>query len=166
MNECIQKRHSPWPMRIAIVFLALLSCLVSTIFYYQFFEEPYLSYKNVPLPTRMDQVYPGEVIPMTVERCNTSGEMKVYKTTHTLHEVEKNLYYVLRDETVAVPDGCTTAISNINVVPKDIPAGRYIVFGTSEIHGKLRTHFVDWYSTAFFVIHPSGGRNGQGPNDG
>lgn len=154
MNECthVATKSNPWPRRVTIVFLGMLFLIVSTIFYFEFFEEPYLSYKNIPLPTRMNQVYPGEVIPMTVQRCNTSGEMKVYKTTHTLHEVDKNLYYVLRDETVAVPAGCTTAISNINVVPKDVPAGRYIVFGTSEIHGRVRPHFVDWYSTTFFVI--------------
>lgn len=133
-------------------------CLASLAFfaYFYAFETPYLTYENLPFPSQTI-AYPGEVVPLQVKRCNASDSIKNYNTTHGLerldgHNRPRGEYYTLPDVNVSIPPGCSVATSMANRLPDSIPPGRYKLYGTAEIRGLLRSHYVDWYSQPFEVI--------------
>jgi hypothetical protein len=138
------------------LFSTLVNCIcaviIATAAYFYLFERPFLTYQNLPFSLTRPVVSPGEVVPLLVNRCNTASTIKNYNTSHTLQEVHTRTYYVLSDQQVSLAPGCTVSTSMINVLPTAIPPGRYKLFGTAEVHGVLRTHYVDWYSEEFDVV--------------
>lgn len=124
---------------------------VAVLFYFWFLEEPWLSYKNIPFPPGISSVMAGDVIPLSVVRCNSSNKTHNYESSHALMNVVTHEPVILDDVKVLAPPGCTNAISLINRVPKDAPPGRYVAFGTAEVHGTLRDFHIEWRSEEFNV---------------
>lgn len=120
--------------------------------YFMFFDEPFLTYENLPFPAMKEQLAPGEMIPVKIRKCNNSHEMKVYVVTRVIHEIDTNLHYALPDHPAVIPPGCLTTITTVHAIPANMPNGRYRVFGTAEFRGRFRMHSVEWFSTPFLVM--------------
>lgn len=137
---------------IAISLVAGMFLTVSILFYFWFFESPFLTYKNIPFPPKILQVYPGEIVPFSVERCNSDAKPRNYQSTHSLLNIETHEPLLLPDVKVMIQPGCTTAESLLNRVPPETPPGKYVVFGTAEVHGTIRDFYIDWRTQEFTVL--------------
>jgi len=137
---------------IAISLVAGMFLTVAILFYFWFFEKPFLEFKNIPFPPKLAQVLPGEIVPLSIERCNNDKQPRNYLSTHSLLNVETGQPILLPDVKVMIEPGCTTATSLLNRVPPEAPPGKYLVFGTAEVHGTIRDFYIDWRSEEFLVI--------------
>src|SRR6266403_5467736 len=62
--------------------LAVLCVFILMLFIWsKYFEEPYLTFQNLPFPV-LAKAYPGRVVPLAIERCNLSHWKRTYVTTH------------------------------------------------------------------------------------
>lgn len=147
---CTQK-YSYWHMVFAVFCLFVMLCVVGVTYFFLFFDTPYLSYKNLPFPTVVSSITPGEGMVTKVLRCNNSDTTKAYFTTRSLENIDKRVYWILPSAQMAIDPGCVAA-TNSTALPLEVPPGTYRLFGTSEVRGILRTHYVDWYSQAFVVL--------------
>lgn len=138
--------------RFAIAFLMFVAFSFGALMYALFFEEPYLSYENLPFPPLTPIVIAGDVVPLQVQRCNRSDNPKTYEIEHSLKDVERNTTIVLPSLVVQIEPGCHKSVSLINLVPAETPSGRYRVVGLAKIQGFLRPHLVEWYSGEFVVV--------------
>ena len=144
------------PMLIAYVITLSIAAAVSVIFYFLFFEKPYLSYTNVPFPTLHSSAMPGQVMPIHVARCNSDSISHVYEVTRTLERVATGLnqpsdYIMMPNIRFAVKPGCSEGDTAAHIVPILTPPGRWRLVGLAEVRGVLKTHMVEFYSTAFDV---------------
>lgn len=113
--------------------------------------EPWLVYRNLPFPPTVQQVAPGEIVPLRVVRCNNSDTSQTYSIARTL-EGAQGISYVLDDTIVQIEKGCTDQISLANRIPKDVAPGRYRIIGLTAIQGTIRTIYVPWTSLQFDVV--------------
>lgn len=137
---------------ITAAILLSLSALMGTAFYYVIFEEPWLVYRNIPFPATAQGVRAGEVVPIRVSLCNTSGKAQRYSIARSLQEVNTGALIYMVDLLIPSLPGCRESTSLAHIVPKEVPPGRYRLIGQSEIQGTLRTFRVDWASQPFEVI--------------
>lgn len=137
---------------IAVTLVAGMFLTVSVLFYFWFFEKPFLTYKNIPFPPQMIQVYPGEIIPFHEERCNSDDKPRNYDSTHSLLNIDTHEPLLLPDVKIMIQPGCTTAVSLLNRVPPETPPGKYVVFGTAEVHGTIRDFYIEWRTQEFEVV--------------
>lgn len=135
----------------ASIFLALIASAVGTLFYMMVLEKPYLSYENLPLPTVLASVKPGEIMPLRVVRCNSDDVPHSYPLSHSLYNLDTGVYTLLQGFSVMISPGCDDAVSRLNRMPIDLPPGHYQLFGAAEIRGTIRTFVVDWHSEPFKV---------------
>ena len=64
--------------------LAVLCVFILMLFIWsKYFEEPYLTFQNLPFPV-LAKAYPGRVVPLAIERCNLSHWKRTYVTTHNI----------------------------------------------------------------------------------
>ena len=135
--------------------VAMIGILVTIIFYYLFFEKPYLSYTNVPFPALQSVVHPGEAMPIHVARCNSDNVPHVYEITRSLERVnqkgEARDYILLPDLRVQIKPGCSDADAQLHIIPAMTPSGTWRLVGLSEVHGVLVRHMVEWYSVPFRI---------------
>ncbi len=145
--------HPPgkWQLPLAIVMVAVMFSIVGTLYFFLFFDKPFLSYKNLPFPPVVQHVAPGEIVALTVHRCNSKDRPQTYTTTHTLVNVHTNQFWILPNVTVAIQPGCILGTSLVNRVPEGAPPGLYKLFGMAEVPGVFRQHHVEWYTASFFV---------------
>lgn len=136
---------------VTAAFVVVCSGLILWALY---FEKPFLSYVNLPFPVRLAQVKAGEVIPLTVRRCNSSDVIRFYDVTHEIRSLSdpSRPPRILTSERVSIAPGCTEGVSLINMVPKNSPPGRYVVTGLGIVQGTARTFAVPWYSQPFEVV--------------
>lgn len=132
----------------------LLSLVCVGLFGYGWwFEKPALRYENLPFPVVLQQVRPGEIIPIRVRRCNDSNQEITYTVVHALHAVDSDVRYVMLPRlTTMGPNICETVTSMINDVPLDARPLRYKIVGAGIIQGSLRSFIVPWYSAPFEVV--------------
>jgi hypothetical protein len=137
-----------------VILMVVLVCGI--VVWALWFERPFLSYKNLPFPTEMAVVRPGDVIPLRVARCNSSDTVRFYGITHELISLDRlnEPSSILRHETVALSPGCEESISRLNVIPPATQPGRYMARGIGIAQGMMRTFSVPWYSQPFEVVAP------------
>lgn len=138
-------------MKAAVSAVLCLMAMSATVFYFLFFERPFLTYSNVPFPVTQPVIHPGDVVPLEVVRCNASNVTRTYTVSHTLESVPAGRNVVLPASPVTLPPGCTTALSLANELPANVPPGQYRLFGIAEVRGVLMVHYVEWYSKTFTV---------------
>jgi hypothetical protein len=114
-------------------------------------EKPYLSYGNVPFPVLNNPVVRGQPVHLMVMRCNTDTKRRSYLLSRTLISTTGGPEYVLPASAASIAAGCHTDISAANVIPPDVPPGRYYIEGLAEVNGTLRTFIVNWHSQPFDV---------------
>jgi hypothetical protein len=136
----------------ALLSVSMMFATVGILFYFWFFEAPYLTFKNIPFPPVVTEAHPGDIIPLSIERCSSASKTKNYSTSHSLINVETNVNILLPDVRILIEPGCTSAVSLINRIPPETPPGKYIVIGTADISGTLREYHLDWRSQEFRVL--------------
>jgi len=136
-------------MRIAST-LAVLGLAVYV--WGQYFEKPYLTYKNLPFPSFTEQAKPGELVQIRVERCSTSNKPEKYRMTRTMRNEVTREVSILPPIEVGIAPGCHRANSKLHFVPPSTPPGIYTLWGISTVGGYLRTHQIIWYSEPFEVL--------------
>jgi hypothetical protein len=121
---------------------------------YLWLEPPFLSYKNLPFPTKQYQVKAGQVIPLHVRRCSSAASVQAYAVTHELRSETRPEAppYIMPAEFVTIVPGCEEGVSLINRVPDATPPDRYRVHGLAIINGPFRPRTVPWHSQPFEVV--------------
>jgi len=136
---------------LACIFALLVAILAGSYLYSAVFEEPYLSYKEMPFAVQ-GLTYAGGPAVSHVIRCNSSGSTKSYTTTRGFQKMGSNqLPTILPSIDLTVEPGCEPAISRINIVPDNALPGWYRFVGVASVHGLLVWHEVPW-STNFFEV--------------
>ena len=135
---------------------ALVLCLIglATLCYAAFYSAPYLSYPNPVFPVVGDArvFHPGDVVRLTVSRCNADSVIHSYTITHATRGPDGD-YTILPQGSTMIDPGCSTGISYINVLPvSDLKSGTYRFVGNSQIEGIFRQFAVYWESEPFEVI--------------
>jgi hypothetical protein len=145
---------SEWRMCLAALFSVATFGLVCAFLGLLFLEKPSIEYKNIPFPSPRTVIAQGQIVPLIINSCNNTDKPVNYSTTHALKRVQSGLtfYTVLPQVQIIAPPGCTFATTAINTLPLDLEPGRYILFGTAEVRGALRVHYVDWHSEEFDVV--------------
>lgn len=132
--------------------LAISGCIITLIVYLTLVERPYLRYQNLPIPVLKTTLFPGEIIPMKVVRCNNSKERKVYTSTRLLENVgEDQEMLVLEVVGVALRPGCWTSTIYSHRVPDSAQPGQYRLIGVSTVNGLVRNFLVSWYTDTFTI---------------
>ena len=117
------------------------------------FEDPWLEYPVIPFPVLLPAVHAGEVIPLSVRRCNTGTTTRAYVFAHSLVSVDgAQTEVVLPPVTASVSPGCSTAQSRVNIVPRGTKPGIYRINGVTEINGIVRSFPLQWESEPFEVL--------------
>lgn len=111
-----------------------------------------LEYRNVPFPVDEPEVRAGEVITLTVDRCNHSGGLLIYEISRVLVNAETGARTQLGDSSSFMDPGCERITSKINAVPLETPAGRYWLDAVSIPHVGSRTWTVRWSTSVFKVV--------------
>lgn len=140
------------------VFFILLSSVGSLLFVlsilwlYDKNCEPWLYYQNRPFPLKAMQIYPGDVVPLEVERCNSTDENRTYRTTHNMRNEDTGIVTMLPDAKADIGPGCHRANSRLNVVPLSIAPGRYTSFGTAVINMWFSDREIRWDSEVYVIL--------------
>jgi hypothetical protein len=143
--------------KVMLLLAASLFAVCSSILIYaRWFEKPWLVYQNLPFPPVILKVHPGDVVPLVIERCNSTKVIKQYSITHSLLNTDsKNLGLLpvlLPSLPLSLEPGCNRYITKVHIVPIDTAPGTYKFFGSASVQGLLVTHDVEWYSEEFEVV--------------
>lgn len=128
--------------------------LFTGIFLYAIvFEQPYLSYPNLPMQTVGRTFQAGDVVPIVMQRCNNSSEAKTFVSSHALMNILTHRPTLPTLNLIEAKPGCTSVFINTgNRLPIDTPPGVYHYAGRSEVNGILRTFDVIWSTQDFEVV--------------
>jgi hypothetical protein len=129
-----------------------MSMALAAFVYVAFIEGPYLSYPDTPFPVVGTTFHAGEIVPLRVTRCNSDNRQHSYYLAHAVMNVKTKATYVMPEEYVQVPMGCTFGISFTHRLPVVLPPGQYIIFGGAQIRGTIRYFDVEWQSEPFVVV--------------
>lgn len=132
---------------------ALWVPLALVAIYFIFFEQPFLSYRNLPFPVITKAVKPGEAVQMVVSRCNSESITRISRVASVLVGPDAEVILPVTDAPIL--PGCSSSVSAVNVIPPGTPPGRYMLRGYGEVIGTFRTHMVEWESQFFDVIEGS-----------
>jgi len=147
MMHSLQKwaRHDPFSIAFGIAVGLGLAL---------WFQPPHLTYENLPFPPHLKAIKAGEVMPLTVRRCNNSDSLQAYLVTHKLESLSnpEMVAIVMPAMPTGIKPGCETVTSLINLVPAATPPGRYRIIGAGIIQGALRSYVVPWHSEPFDVV--------------
>ncbi len=138
-----------WLLR---VFVTMFLISATLYIYATRIERPYLSYQNLPFPPLLERVRPGEIVPLSVERCSSAKVIKAYRTTHALRNVKTRELEIQTDVQVTIDPGCHRGVSKINLIPLGTKPGIYTAVGIATVEGAFTKHEVPWYSEPFEVI--------------
>ena len=146
------KSRLTYYMLVITTLLAL--CLVCTWVWAKYIDESWLYYQNRPFPLKLTQIYPGDVVPLEIERCNNSAEFRTYGTTHNLRDLKTGIITLLPDAKVEIEPGCHRGNSRFNIIPASQKTGTYTVFGRAIIGMRIGTREIPWESEPFEVLPP------------
>lgn len=133
-----------------------LGAMCAAILFWGFFiEVPYLSYTNLPFPPTVKRVLPGEIVPLTVRRCNSKAIKQTYAVSREMRPADVSRpVLLLTMQAAPIDPGCTEGISRLHIVPLDAAPGVYSIHGLGFAQGTLRTFAVPWFSGPFEVVLP------------
>lgn len=137
--------------------LALLMMLATCaiLIYLLFIERPPIRYTNLPFPVTNKAVRAGDVIPLTISRCNDSNTRTTIFSSRLLENTSNDQgVIVLEIIGLWVPPGCVTETVSTNRIPKSVQPGTYRISGIATVPGLIRNFFVPWHSEPFTVLPP------------
>ena len=140
--------------RAAVAMCAVMIAFTSAVvIWLSVFDKSWLTYPIMPLPVLMKSVHAGEVIPLSVRRCNSGEATRTYIISHSLVAIDgAQPEVVLPPVPVSAKPGCSTAESRINIIPPGTPPGVYRIDGITEINGWVRNFSLSWASEPFKVV--------------
>lgn len=138
--------HS-WPFAV----IALAFVLLTLPSWAALLETAPLTYDNIPFPVE-SPVHSGDVLRVTVERCNRSSGALSYTLSRTLTNTESKETWALPMGGSDIPPGCQAVQSRLNILPDDLPPGRYVLSAVSQVPGRFRTFAVSWRTQEFEVV--------------
>lgn len=150
--------------RLASTVLVLSACvtipavlLLLLVFYEILIAPPVIVYTNVPFPVQTASLHPGQALTLTVSRCANdplAPDPVVYTFTRTLVEVNTNIRTGIPDGGSETSHGCQIGFqSAINIIPDNLPSGRYYLEGTSSAYGRFKASVVKWHTEEFQVLN-------------
>jgi len=136
---------------ILVRFVSVLGFIgVGMYFWGQYIEQPYLTYRNLPFPAGQ-KAYPGELVPLIVERCSTSAKPEKFSMTRNMRNENTREVTLLPPIETSIAPGCHRASSKLHHVPENLTPGTYTIWGITTVKGFFRDHEVIWYSEPFEV---------------
>jgi hypothetical protein len=133
-----------------VALVLVLAC--GATYGYSLVEPPYLYYQNLPFPA-LQRVHAGEIVTLSVERCNRSDETQTYVTTHNIRSAATRTSFILPTVPISIEPGCWRDTSPANRVPLGTPPGSYDVWGVAIIKGMFGAERqIKWYSESFQVL--------------
>lgn len=146
------------PLRIfrwlTVAAVAMVNIIFALLAYEFFWADPPMTYNNLPFPVQVGVVRPGEIVPLTVSRCNNTEEPLVYSMSHSLVNLETRERFILSGlsaQDIFLTPGCRVATSFAHRTPPDLTDGMYEIYGTARITGRTRDHLLIWHSVPFKV---------------
>lgn len=147
-------RYTNKAYRNTLIVLALVQVAVLVWILSQFFEPPWLTYTNQPFPVEKRLYKPGDAVPITVSRCNTSGESRAYLITVELLSIDhpqKNSRVATAITGEPAEVGCTVYVNRNNYLPLGTSPGHYRFRGQAWIEGRINGRWIEWKSQPFRV---------------
>lgn len=114
-------------------------------------ERQPMVYTNVPFPVE-SPAHADQALKITVERCNFSGRDLTYTFTRTVKNTQTGETWALPLGGADIEPGCLTVQSRVNVLPDDLPPGRYVLSAVSQVPGQYRVFTVPWRTQEFEVV--------------
>jgi hypothetical protein len=133
--------------------------LLLVIFYETLFAPPVIIYTNVPFPVETPVVHPGDAVTFIVGRCANdplSSDPVTYTFTRDLvrTDADPQVRTGIPNGSSDVPHGCEPSFhSSLNIIPTNIPSGRYFLEGTSTAVGKFKVTVAKWHSQEFEIVN-------------
>jgi hypothetical protein len=137
---------------LAVVALSLAALVLGGVLFGINVEQPYLRYTNLPFPAVSRTARAGEPVQLLVARCNDDQVRHGYLVTHMLRNLTTGNFVLLPDVWVEIAAGCTTGLSQLNIVPPGTPPGTYEASGRALVEGRFANHQVTWRSEPFEVV--------------
>lgn len=136
-----------------------LALLLGVWIYYQHLvdaDAPWLTYQNSPFPVLESAVQMGQPVTLNVQRCSVAKNETIYNFASKLVSETDPLAppITLTTQPESIEPGCLPVTSKKNVIPLNIPPGRYHVHGLSQIPTRYHIFAVPWDSQPFEVVAP------------
>lgn len=113
---------------------------------------PPLVYRNVPFPVLTARAYPGDMLPLLVDRCVYGNAPLIYTFTRMLVPDEPGRPGIVMSASGSMaPPGCLTVESRLTELPDLIAPGRYHLEAITTIGGTWKTWQIPWRSEVFEV---------------
>lgn len=140
----------------------LIGASLSVVIYYAQYEEPWLSYPNLPFKVTTKTVEPGHDVIFVADRYNT-GPRRSYTVSRSLHCQQFAIDVLLASASVPVRAGYSeddvpvpipqkmTGPDGVTAIPLP-PGGPCYVDGTAEVQGTIRRFLLDWRTDEFYIV--------------
>lgn len=150
------QRYFSYSALFAVVSLCMLAVTLIGSVFVIWFEKPFLEYTNLPFAVERTELHPGEVIPLSIGRCNRTLTPKVVTSTRWLENLGVDQGVLPMDVVVSsVEPGCHVATFLNHRVPDATKPGKYRIRGIASVPGLIKNFSVQWYSAPFTVISKS-----------
>ena len=116
------------------------------------FQVTPLEYHNVPFPVVEPVVKAGDVLTLTVSRCNRTNEVLPYTVARILIDLKTGAKTQLTDASSFIPPGCETVDSKLSAIPETTISGEYRIDGVSTARVGSRVWNVEWSTQPFKVM--------------
>ena len=139
----------------SVLALLIMGLTAIGLVYILFVERPPLRYMNSPFPVLKNQVYPGDVLPLSVSRCSDANGRRVITSTRYLENIgddDDQEVLVLDMIAAIIPPGCVTQLVKIHRIPALTPPGTYRFIGATIVPGLIRDFQIEWSSAPFQVV--------------
>ena len=136
---------------LACTLLGLVLFLGGSYIYSAYFEQPFLSYRDMPFKVP-GIITAGSPTGSAVMRCSSASSTRNYTTTRSFQKIGAGQPpFLLPSVEVTIEPGCNPATSRMTVVPDNTPPGYYRFSGVASVPGLFVTHKVGW-NTEFFEV--------------
>lgn len=154
-NPSIPRRANvhDWVSILLLGAFGIMMMVVMALVILPYLEPPPLIYNNLPFPVQ-EPVYPGDPIPMHVDRCNNLDMPLYLESARTLRNIDTGRAYSLPSGAAVAEPGCGQATVTTSVVPEDAPPGHYVLSATVRTHGKFGRLFDISYRSQVFTVEP------------
>jgi hypothetical protein len=143
-----------WGILILVFGLALVAIglAVNASLLFNLLAPPAARFPS-PFPVLNSPLHAGDTLILQVTRCawDITGDDPVrVTTTRSLVSADSPTIVVLPSVDVDIPTGCQTVQSRLNIIPDDLPPGRWRLQGSNTARNKT----VPFSSEPFVVLGP------------
>lgn len=151
MPRAERSLRQPFPVAFFIMGSLIIALLAIPAILARTVPSP-VYYKNIPFPAEnVSLSHPPIVVPIQVERCNTTDAALDYEFTRTVVNDGTGTVVILANGKANIPPGCQKVRSQLQGIPADLTPGRYHIDGTTTVKGQWATYTVPWHTQTFDV---------------